>query len=383
MLKPILQKPNPPTTPTKANPSTTPTAEYVIGLLLSLSYQLPEAHQSILNGQWQPETFTGGTISGQTLGIIGFGEVGSQVANVAQAFGMKVLVYSPSLSDEEAKILGDRAVNLDSLLTQSDYITLHLPLTPERVNFINAEAFAKMKNTARLINCTDKKLVDEAALIAALETGEIAGAALDVYDTESLRNSPLRNLGNKVILTPQIANHVQQFVNIGKLFQDVLELGKKTLDAGRQTVESFLQEIESTLNPPQYAQAFSPNLRHRFASTTRSRSADAESPKAKIRVVKLVDFGNQESPLALINDVELEADEKRDILLQIYPTGESTYLPPDLQLIVLDDSGEIFLEAKSRTADNWIQLEFRGEAGETFTVKTVLGDDSFTEDYVI
>ncbi len=78
MPKPILQK---------ANPSTTSTAEYVIGLLLSLSYQLPEAHQSILNGQWQPEKFTGGTISGQTLGIIGFGEVGSHVANVAQAFG--------------------------------------------------------------------------------------------------------------------------------------------------------------------------------------------------------------------------------------------------------------------------------------------------------
>ncbi len=294
---------------------------------------------------------------------------------------MEVLVYSP---DEEEQILGDRAVSLDSLLTQSDYITLHLPLTPERVNFINAEAFAKMKNTARLINCTDKKLVDEAALIDALETGKIAGAALDVYDTESLRNSPrLRNLGNKVILTPQIANHVQQFVNINKLFQDVLEFGKKTLDAGRQTVESFLQEIESTLNSPQYAQAFSPNLRYRFASTTRGRGADAESPKAKIRVVKLVELGDQEAPLALINDIELEADEKRDILLQIYPTGESTYLPPDLQLIVLDHSGEVFLEAKSRTADNWIQLNFQGEPGETFTVKTVLGDDCFTEDYVI
>ncbi|HLO48967.1 MAG TPA: DUF1822 family protein, partial [Kamptonema sp.] len=164
---------------------------------------------------------------------------------------------------------------------------------------------------------------------------------------------------------------------------DVLEFGKETLDAGRKTVESFLQEIKSTLNQPQYAQAFSPNLRYRFASTTRSRSADAESPKAKIRVVKLLDFANQESPLALINDVELEADEKRDILLQIYPTGESTYLPEDLQLIVLNNSGEIFLEAKSRASDNWIQLEFRGEPGETFTVKTVLGDDSFTEDYVI
>ncbi|MFB2891577.1 DUF1822 family protein [Aerosakkonemataceae cyanobacterium BLCC-F50] len=363
----------------KDSSSTTSTAEYVIGLLLSFSYQLPAAHQSVLSGQWQPDRFAGGKIYGQTLGIIGFGEIASQVATVAQAFGIKVLVYSPSLSNEEAKKLGDRLVNFDSLLRQADYITLHLPPTPENTYLINAEAIAKMKSTACLINCTHSSLVDEFALAKALETGKLAGAAVDVYDTESVRSSPLKNLGNKVILTPHIASHVQETVNTKKWFENIF-------DAGWQALESLLAEVETALNPPQYELAFRTpqyNLRTRLARV-RSRSSEGEQSIANVTAIKLIELDTQPKyPLALVNHIEIEADQKRDILLQVYPIGNEPYLPTGLELIVLDENQEIFLEAKARTTDNWIQLEFRGEPEERFSIKVVLGDGSFSEEFVL
>ncbi len=175
--------------------------------------------------------------------------------------------------------------------------------------------------------------------------------------------------------TQELSNAYQQFltlapelgqigVNLTQWFQDVF-------DSGWQTLESFLRSQEE-------------NLVFRFATANRYRSGEPGTIEKKVVLVKLIDFGGElKTPLALMGNVELERNQRRDILFQLYPIGKDPYLPPGVKLIVLDETGEIFLKAQARNADNWIQLQFRGEALESFSVKIALGDASITEYFVI
>lgn len=181
----------------------TTTAELTIAHLLSLSRHLPQADRSVREGVWQPTRYVGAEISGKTLGIVGFGTIGRLVAVRAAGLKMRVLAYDPFVTPE---IMAENAAeprDLDALMAEADYLTLHCPLTDKTRNLIDAERIARLKKGARLINCARGGLVDEAALVAALESGHLAGAALDVFVQEPPKESPLLKL-DSVVLTPHL-----------------------------------------------------------------------------------------------------------------------------------------------------------------------------------
>jgi D-3-phosphoglycerate dehydrogenase len=202
-------------------------AEHALAMMLSLSRYIPDANQSVKNNKWDRKSFVGAEVYKKTLGVVGLGKIGSHVAKVARAMGMKLLAYDPFISLERAEQLGCTVVDLDVLLQQSDYITLHMPKTPETTHLINAEALAKMKPTARLINCARGGIIDEAALYEALKAGKIAGAALDVFESEPLGESPLRELGKEMVLTPHLGAstaeaQVNVAIDVAEQIRDVL-----------------------------------------------------------------------------------------------------------------------------------------------------------------
>jgi D-3-phosphoglycerate dehydrogenase len=202
-------------------------AEHTLALMLALSRHIPDANQSVKGGGWERKSFTGVEVYKKTLGIIGLGKIGSHVATVARAMGMKLLAYDPFLSNERAEQIGCCLVELDLLFSEADYITLHLPKTPETMHLINAETLAKMKPTARIINCARGGIIDEAALAVALKEGKIAGAALDVFESEPLGDSPLTTLGREVILTPHLGASTEEAqtnvaIDVAEQIRDVL-----------------------------------------------------------------------------------------------------------------------------------------------------------------
>ncbi|MBD1889710.1 phosphoglycerate dehydrogenase [Coleofasciculus sp. FACHB-SPT9] len=202
-------------------------AEHALAMMLSLSRYIPEANQSVKSSQWDRKSFIGAEVYKKTLGVVGLGKIGSHVASVAKAMGMKLLAYDPFISVERADELGCRLVDLDMLFQESDYITLHIPKTPETTHLINAEAIAKMKPTTRIINCARGGIIDEAALAEALKAGKIAGAALDVFETEPLGESELRSLGKNLILTPHLGAstaeaQVNVAIDVAEQIRDVL-----------------------------------------------------------------------------------------------------------------------------------------------------------------
>jgi D-3-phosphoglycerate dehydrogenase len=180
------------------------TAEHAITLMLSLARQIPEADTSTRAGKWEKNKFLGVEIFGKTLGVIGCGNVGSIVADRAIGLKMKVIAYDPFLSAERALDLGVEKVELDELWKRADFITLHTPLTDRTRNIINADTLKLARKGVRLINCARGELVDEAALVAALKSGHVAGAAIDVFPEEPPpADSPLFGLPN-VVCTPHL-----------------------------------------------------------------------------------------------------------------------------------------------------------------------------------
>jgi D-3-phosphoglycerate dehydrogenase len=175
------------------------TAELTMGLMMAVSRNIPQAHASLGAGEWRRGDFVGSQLYRKTLGIIGFGRVGKLVAERAKAFGMEVLAYDPIALEETAREMGVLLVELDELLSQSDYVTLHAALTPDTAKMINAETINQMKDGAILINAARGKLVDEEALAEALKSGKLAAAAVDVYSTEPPpAANPLLSLPNVV-----------------------------------------------------------------------------------------------------------------------------------------------------------------------------------------
>lgn len=167
------------------------TAEHAIALLCALARDIPEANASTQAGKWEKSRFMGVEITGKTLGLIGAGNIGSIVANRAQGLKMKVMAYDPFLTPERAQDMGVESATLEDLLMQADFITLHVPLTDSTRNILSREALATTKKGVRIINCARGGLIDEDALKEGLDSGHIAGAALDVFLEEPARASPL------------------------------------------------------------------------------------------------------------------------------------------------------------------------------------------------
>ncbi|HET8726204.1 MAG TPA: phosphoglycerate dehydrogenase [Alphaproteobacteria bacterium] len=179
------------------------TAEHAIALLFALARQIPEANASTHEGKWEKSKFMGVELFGKTLGIIGAGNIGSIVADRALGLKMKVIAYDPYLSAERAVDLGVEKVKLDDLFRRADFITLHTPLTDATRGVVSREALAKTKPGVRIINCARGGLIDEAALKDALDSGHVAGAALDVFAEEPAKSHPLFGHPN-VVCTPHL-----------------------------------------------------------------------------------------------------------------------------------------------------------------------------------
>ena len=181
----------------------TTTAEHAIGLMFALARQIPAADASTQAGKWEKSRFMGIELDSKTLGLIGCGNIGSIVADRAQGLKMRVIAHDPFLSPERAADLGVEKVELDVLFARSDFITLHTPLTVSTQNIIDADSIAKMRKGVRIVNCARGGLVDEEAVMSGLESGQIAGAAFDVFTTEPARESVL--FGHPaVVCTPHL-----------------------------------------------------------------------------------------------------------------------------------------------------------------------------------
>ncbi len=246
-------------------------AELAIGMMISLARHLARADASTRAGKWEKKTFQGTELRGKELGILGLGRIGVEVAKRAKALGMTVSAHDPYVSPALARDLGLKLCSLDDLYAGSDYLSLHLGLTPQTQGMINAGSLAMMKKGVRIVNCARGELVDEAALCAALRSGQVAGAALDVFVAEPPKNSPLLELPN-LIATPhigastaeaqdavgvQLAEQVREYlkngvvqnaVNVPSLTEVEYQQLHPYLDLARRMASLLAQLMDSDLN---------------------------------------------------------------------------------------------------------------------------------------
>ena len=204
-------------------------AEHTIGLMLALARFIPRATETMHAGKWEKKTLQGTELRGKTLGIIGLGRIGMEVARRAAAFGMTLVAHDPYVSPAAAHDAKIRLADREEVLTSVDYLTLHVGLTPQTANMINATSLAAMKKGVRIVNCARGELIEEASLADAIKSGQVAGAALDVFTEEPPKNSPLTGLPN-VILTPHIGGSTAEAqdavgVQIAHQVRDYLQRG--------------------------------------------------------------------------------------------------------------------------------------------------------------
>ncbi|HZV35907.1 MAG TPA: phosphoglycerate dehydrogenase [Verrucomicrobiae bacterium] len=190
--------------------NTISTAELTFSMLMSLARKIPQANASMKAGEWNRKAFQGVELYNKTLGILGMGRIGTEVARRAIVFGMRVLAYDPYLTLSRANALQVELVELDEIFARCDFITVHMPMSDETRGMINAAAFAKMKQGARVLNCARGGIINEKDLYEAVKSGKVAGAALDVFETEPLpKEFPLRDLP-QVIMTPHLGASTEE-----------------------------------------------------------------------------------------------------------------------------------------------------------------------------
>ncbi len=211
--------------------NTISTAEHAFGLMIALARHIPQGHQSLLEGRWERKLFSGVELKGKTLGIIGLGRIGQAIATRAQAFEMTVIAHDPYLPPEVAASLDVPLLPLDAVYARSDFLSFHAMVTDETRGMVNAETIAMMKDGARIINAARGALINSADLAAALRSGKLAGAALDVYEQEPPpEDHPLIGLPN-VAHTPHLAAstvdaQVTVAIEAAELIRDFLLRGK-------------------------------------------------------------------------------------------------------------------------------------------------------------
>lgn len=189
--------------------NTITTAEHTIAMMFAAARKIPQASASMTAGKWEKKKFMGTELFNKTLGVLGLGNIGSEVAKRAQCMGMEVIAYDPFLSEEKAKSLGIEKMEIPDLIRRADFITVHTPLTNETKNIINKKSIATMKNGVYIINCARGGIILEKDLYEALESGKVAGAALDVFEKEPPENNPLVG-HDKVVCTPHLGASTQE-----------------------------------------------------------------------------------------------------------------------------------------------------------------------------
>jgi D-3-phosphoglycerate dehydrogenase len=206
--------------------NTISTAEHTFSLLMALARHIPQSYASLHSGQWERSKFVGTELFRKTLGIVGLGKIGTEVAKRAQVFGMTVIGHDPFLSAERAQQLGIRLADLPALYREADFITVHTPLTNETRHMIGAKELAAMKKGVRLINCARGGIIDEAALAEAIKAGQVAGAAIDVFEQEPPpADHPLLQLP-QVVTTPHLGASTEE-----AQYNVALEVARQVADA--------------------------------------------------------------------------------------------------------------------------------------------------------
>jgi len=226
-------------------------AEHTLALMLSQARYIPQANASTKSGKWEKKKFLGSELRGKTLGVLGLGSIGREVVKRARAFEMKILAHDPYVTSQIARDLNVELVDLATLYSSSDYITLHVALTPETDKLLSREAFAKMKTGVRLINCARGELIDDAALREAIESGKVAGAALDAFSTEPTPPGfPLFAL-DSILATPHIAGsteEAQEIVGV-RIAEQVVEYLNSGVAINAVNMPALSPEQYRTLGP--------------------------------------------------------------------------------------------------------------------------------------
>ena len=231
--------------------NTISTAEHTFSMILALSRNIPQANSSAKKGEWKRSKFMGVELYGKTLGIVGFGRIGSEVAKRALSFGMKILAYDPFLSAEVAESIGVEIAELKKVLQEAYYITVHTPLTDETRHMISDKEFALMKKGVRMINCARGGIIDEVALVKALKEQKVAGAAMDVFESEPLSaENEFLKLDN-VIITPHLGASTEEAqvnvaIEVAEIVRDAL-LGRGIRNAANYPC--LEAEVCKILNP--------------------------------------------------------------------------------------------------------------------------------------
>lgn len=256
------------------------TAEHAIAMMLTLAREIPTADASTRSGKWEKNRFMGVEITGKTLGVIGCGNIGSIVVDRAHGLKMKVVAYDPYLTPERAVTLGVEKLDLDDLLQRADFITLHTPLTDKTKNILSAEALAKTKKGVRIINCARGGLVEEVALKAALESGHVAGAALDVFAVEPATDNELFAMPN-VVCTPHLgASTTEAQENVA-------------LQVAEQMSDYLLQgAISNAVNFPSISAEEAPRLKPFVALAEKLGSFLGQLTEAPIKGIRIEYEGN-------------------------------------------------------------------------------------------
>ncbi|MEK6288691.1 MAG: phosphoglycerate dehydrogenase [Acidobacteriota bacterium] len=231
--------------------NTVTTAEHTMAMLLSLARQIPQAVTSTKAGRWEKDRFLGVELMGKTLGIVGLGRIGTAVAERARAFGMNILAYDPYFTREAAHELGIEMIALDDLIARADFITIHTPLTDETRGMINSAAIDKMKHGVRLINCARGGLIDERALIDAIRSGKVAGAALDVFEQEPTPPDNALLALDEVITTPHLgASTTEAQLGVATMIaEQVLDYLKHGTVRGAVNMPAVSAELLASIGP--------------------------------------------------------------------------------------------------------------------------------------
>ncbi|MBV9765659.1 MAG: phosphoglycerate dehydrogenase [Acidobacteriaceae bacterium] len=225
-------------------------AEHTLALMLSMARSVPQASDSTKSGKWEKKKFLGNELRGKTLGIVGLGSIGREVVKRAKPFEMRIVGHDPYVSSQTAGDFGVELMSLSDLYRESDYITLHVALTPETDHMLKAEAFAQMKPGVRIVNCARGELIDTEALRSAIESGRVASAALDVFEKEPPGETPLLRL-EPLVATPHIAGsteEAQEIVGI-RIVEQLVEYLKSGIALNAVNMPALTAEQYRTLGP--------------------------------------------------------------------------------------------------------------------------------------
>jgi D-3-phosphoglycerate dehydrogenase len=332
------------------------TAEHAIAMMFALAREIPQANASTHAGKWEKSKFMGVELTGKTLGIIGCGNIGSIVATRGLGLRMKVIAFDPFLTPDRAVDLGVEKVELDDLIARADFVSLHTPLTDKTRGILNADAIARLKTGVRIINCARGGLIDEAALKAALESGHVAGAALDVFEKEPAKENPLFGMDN-VVCTPHLgASTTEAQENVA-------------LQVAEQISDFLLTgAVTNALNMPAVTAEEAPRLRPFMKLCDQLGSFAGQITETGLKSVRI----EYQGAVAGLNTKPLTATVLRGLLSPLLETVNMVSAP-----IVARDRGIEVLETKTETCRDYhslIRLEVTTERQTRSVEGTLFGD---------